>query len=586
MYRFHCRTRFSNQPSAFQLFAVSNVMEHLICFAMPVRNVKKYNKKLPRQSKTFRSVDWKRESLESMQMLASTQRVKNKEERMMKRRGIQNKKQRAATAAYAPNTSVPDASGSDPLHLKLRVRIRKRVSPTNNAPNAKKQTKKWMLTPRDQRAQQAAAAKSLRVKRKEARLAQRRGIVIASCKKEETHTPTPTNFIDVNVKTPLSPVTMEEQTPAETTSTTIAPSIAPVPQPQQSIVPAPLTFSNNDQQPQFEMEDDSLAVVPLRYREFCANGDIQQVYMNTYQGKLAGSINACATISYLQAAHYVQDGGMLSNQTIEKVIDEEAGKIAPVLRAKQNILPGGFMAHDEVTQYLDETLASKLPGLEMPKIGDENCYQLNGNLHDGAGLDALVQEVSSVTVPTSFVLYYDGHMSTILASPGATQGHAPEMEFLDSMKYNGNGAIRCKIANKDALKVFLQMYARRHYPHDMEEIHALSRNQSTHYNHRGLFSAVKCSKSETHLTPVATAAAAAQTCGTKEQEAIDRDYAIALSLQQDEDDEEARQQQEQQLESDHAQAIRLQAFYNHTDPMGLSSLYKDHWHVPVSLQVR
>uniref|UniRef100_A0A7S3P0G4 Uncharacterized protein n=1 Tax=Amphora coffeiformis TaxID=265554 RepID=A0A7S3P0G4_9STRA len=539
-------------------FTSTILVEHTV---RPVMSRRKYTKKLPRQSKAFRSVNWKSVSLDSMQMLASSRRIKNKEERMMKRRGIQ---QQQATATMVP-TEILAAFRSteiDPYGWKLGTRKR------TSSRTAKRRTKTWMLTPKDLRTQLlGATSKHLRTQRKEARLAKRRGIIL--------NNNTPTNFADdtapppgtQNVPSKLtraaapSPVTAEEKTPPVATSTTASPQ-----QSTKSVVPAP--SNNNDQQPQLDY--DSLATVPHAYQEYVTTGVIQQVHLSTYQGKVPGSTNACATISYLEAAHYLQDDGVLSNHTVEKVIDDEAGKLAPVLRAKQRIAPQGFMAHDEVTQYLDETLSELLPGVKMPKIGDEHCYQLSGNLHGGAALDDFVQEVSSVTVPTSFVLYYAGHMCALFAAPGSNdENQSPTMEFLDSMKYNGKGAVRFKIANKDALKVFLQMHARRNYPYDTQRIFLLAQNQRTDRDHEGLFSAVKCTKQDIQSTPTTTTTPTVVLDGVAcingdmtEQEAIDR--AIAVSLQQAESDKEARKRQKQ-VEHDHAEAVRLQMLYNQTN---------------------
>ena len=490
------------------------------------------NKKKSRHSKVRRSSPWKNTPLQSMQMAmqlsARDRRLKKKEQRMIKRRGMT-----MAEVIQLPTTTThtPVTLENDPLGLKLCTRMR-----VSKHSRAKRQCKKWMLTPEDQLAQQADSAKRFRKQRKEAHLAIRRGIVMASKKPLKV------------VKTGI-PVAAELNTPVTTVSDTTKSQFA------HSIVPASLFSWNNDQQPQFE---DELVMVPRRYQEYRTKGDIQLFHLNTYQGKTSGSNNACATIVYLGAAHYVQDGGVLSNETIERVIDGEAGLIAPVLRAKNGISPHGFMAHFEVSQYLEEALSQNLPGVCMPKIGSGNVYEMTGNLHGGVGLDILVHEVSSVTVPTAFALYYGGHKSLILAAPSSTEGRPPEMEFIDSMKFDDKGAVRFKIANKDALKVFLQMYARRNV-HDEQKIAQLASNQRTDVNHEGLFSAVKCLKND---DPMPTVVNGVDTNGDMtEEEAIN--YAIASSLQ----DEEAREQQSrnQLVEMDHAIAEELQAFYNKAD---------------------
>jgi len=114
---------------------------------------------------------------------------------------------------------------------------------------------------------------------------------------------------------------------------------------------------------------------------------------DTYQGKLAGSINGCTVIAPLLCIHHLHnwtDGGVdvgLPDGAISEVIDSETPAILPQVRNKLGLTKDALIIPSDVHDFLmDKELLS--PSQFVTVCG--------GNILDHAHVDAFVNELARV----------------------------------------------------------------------------------------------------------------------------------------------------------------------------------------------
>jgi hypothetical protein len=116
--------------------------------------------------------------------------------------------------------------------------------------------------------------------------------------------------------------------------------------------------------------------------------------MQTYQGRLPGSINGCTVIAPLLCIHHFHsswgdDHGPdmgLSNETIEQVIDEETAAILPEVRMKLGLTKDALIIPSDVHDYL----------IEHSLLSTEQFVTVcGGNILEAAHVDDFVQQLAS-----------------------------------------------------------------------------------------------------------------------------------------------------------------------------------------------
>jgi hypothetical protein len=88
------------------------------------------------------------------------------------------------------------------------------------------------------------------------------------------------------------------------------------------------------------------------YRDYTAHGRIQVVSLPTYQGRRSASTNGCTVISALCAAAHLNSPMNITNDMIEKIIDESCGPVLRTIRSKLGLGGHALIIPSDVHDHL------------------------------------------------------------------------------------------------------------------------------------------------------------------------------------------------------------------------------------------
>jgi len=200
---------------------------------------------------------------------------------------------------------------------------------------------------------------------------------------------------------------------ADEFSSSISSSIAEVERPvdqgpvQPSVAPPPGATKRT--------ETPCLELLATCYKEdfevLCQRGRISVRTLDTFQGRVPGSINGCTVIAPLLCIHHFVSGSSipdrgLPDETIVHVIDEETPNILPRIRETLGLVKDAFLIPADAHDFLMD---------ESYMCQEQFLTVCGGNILDETHLESFIMELSAVgNQKLAATFFFHEHVITIL----------------------------------------------------------------------------------------------------------------------------------------------------------------------------
>jgi hypothetical protein len=212
------------------------------------------------------------------------------------------------------------------------------------------------------------------------------------------------------------------------------------------------------------------------YMKYQQSGKIQVSSIDTYQGRVSESTNGCTVISALIVARHLQDRQpytMISNTTIQNVIDTQCGPILRTIRKKLSLGGHALIIPSDVHDHLVD---------EKILLQEQFTGAAGGNIMHPPHYKEFLKLLSDTTIvpppPNSnttttrnvgkagATLFFREHVISIVKSIHSTtkQSFYDLIDSMPGMIHNGKSmATRTRCTDMESLEVLLLWYASRKF---------------------------------------------------------------------------------------------------------------------------
>jgi hypothetical protein len=237
------------------------------------------------------------------------------------------------------------------------------------------------------------------------------------------------------------------------------PPISPNDRPEQ-----PLPKKERPTQPMRQLQD----YYQARYQKYQQLRKIQIAPIDTYQGRISESTNGCTVISALIVARHLQETQpytMISNATVQSVIDTQCGPILRTIRRKLGLGGHALIIPSDVHDHLvDEKI------LIQEQFTGAAGGNIMNSIHYGEFLQLLSDPTPNQSNPrigkAGATLFFREHVISIVKSihPTTNQSY---YDLIDSMpgtiQHGKSMATRTRCIDLESLEVLLLWYASRKF---------------------------------------------------------------------------------------------------------------------------
>jgi hypothetical protein len=194
-----------------------------------------------------------------------------------------------------------------------------------------------------------------------------------------------------------------------------------------------------------------IAQAALKYSEYLRKGRIQISVLNTYQGRVSGSLNGCTVISACVVSKHLQGRGV-TDAEVQAVIDRDCIPLLSAIRSKLGLGASSLIIPSDVHDYMvDHKLLyqHKFVGASGGNICDQNHVQEVYKMLEG-------EPGRTQHLKAGATLFFREHVISIVKFP--TSPTEAVYDMVDSLPTVDGKATRTRCSSIKALKVLLEWY--------------------------------------------------------------------------------------------------------------------------------